>query len=239
MNRDDALRKIRACLARAKDSTFPEEAARALHQAQVLMARFEVEQPELLAAGVDEHWSRSRAVQRPPDYEVSLANLVARMFGCQLIFARKWQATGLAGGYSFVGAASTAEIAAYSYTVLSRQLAKARTDYAKTHLKRYRKNKVAAADEFCAAWVLAAGRNVAAAAITDDRRQAIDAYMELQHPTLGQLTTTSRSLANTDHAERHARNGWIAGHGAHVHAGLGQNQPSRPAQLTAAPAASH
>lgn len=221
MNREDALRKIRACLARAKDSTFPEEAARALHQAQVLMARFDVEQPELLAAGVDEHWSRSRAVKRPPDYEVSLANLVARMFGCRLMFARKWEGAGLAGGYSFVGAASTAEIAAYSYAVLSRQLIKARADYTKTHLKRYRKNKVAAADEFCTAWVLAAGRNAPAAAITHDRCMAIDAYMALQHPKLGQLTTTSRALANTDHAERHARNGWIAGHGAHVHSGIG------------------
>jgi hypothetical protein len=222
MNRNDALRKIRACLARAKGSTFPEEAARALAQAQALMARFDVEQPELLAAGVDEHWSRSRAAQRPPQYEVSLASLVARMFGCRLFFSRKRAGAGVAGGYSFVGAGSTAEIAAYSYAVLSRQLTKARAEYTATHLKRYRKNKVAAADEFCAGWVLAAGRNAPAAVLTDDRHKAIDAYMSLHHSSLGELTTTSRALANPERAEWHGMNGWIAGHGAHVHAGIGQ-----------------
>jgi hypothetical protein len=234
MNRDDALRKIRACLARAKDNTFPEEAARALAQAQTLMARFDVEQPELLAAGVDEHWSRSRAVQRPPEYEVALANLVARMFGCRLIFARKWIDAKLAGGYSFVGAGSTAEIAAYSYAVLSRQLAKARADYTASTLKRYRKNKVAAADEFCTGWVQAAGRHAPAAAFTDDRREAIEAYMSLQHPTLGQLTTTSRALANPETAARHGSNGWIAGHGAHVHTGLGRDHKPNTLQLVGA-----
>lgn len=227
MNRDDALRKIRACLARAEGSTFPEEAARAMAQAQALMARFEIEQPELLAAGVDAHWSRSRATKCPPQYEVTLANIVSRMFGCRLVFSPRYVGAALAGGYQFVGAASTAEVAAYSYAVLSRQLVTARTEYAKTHLKRYRKNRVAAADEFCAGWVNAVGRNVPAIAITDDRRQAIDAFMSLHFPQLGQLTTTSRALANSDHAERHSRNGWIAGHAAQVNLGLERNAEHR------------
>lgn len=221
MNRDDALRKIRACLARAEGSTFPEEAARAMAQAQTLMARFDIEQPELLAAGVDQHWSKGRAPKRPPQYEVSLANLVARMFGCKLIFDRRWIDGKLAGGYSFVGAGSSAEIAAYSYAVLSRQLTQARADYTATHLKRYRKNKVAAADEFCIGWVQAADRHAPATALTDDRRKAIDAFMSLNYPSLGELTTTTRALANPERAARHGANGWIAGHGAHVHAGLG------------------
>lgn len=222
MNRDDALRKIRACLARAEGSTFAEEAARAMAQARALMARFDIEQPELLATGVDEHWARSRAAQRPPQYEVALANLVARMFGCRLIFARRRTGIDVAGGYSFVGVSSTAEIAAYSYTVLSRQLMKARNDYAQTHLKRYRKNKIAAADEFCTGWVLAAGRHVPTPAITDDRRQAIDAYTSLHYPSLSTLAPTTRALANPERAERHSMNGWAAGHGAVVHAGLGR-----------------
>ncbi len=220
MNRDDALRKIRACLARAEGSTFPEESARAMAQAQALMARFDIEQPELLAAGVDAHWSRSRAAKCPPQYEVTLANIVSRMFGCRLVFSPRYVGATLAGGYQFIGAASTAEIAAYSYTVLSRQLVEARTEYTRTHLKRYRKNKVAAADEFCAGWVQAVGRNVPAMALSDQRADAINAYMSLHFPDLGQLTTTTRALANTDQAARHGRAGWVAGHGARVHAGV-------------------
>lgn len=224
MTRDDALRKIRACLARAEGSTFPEEAARAMAQAQALMARFDIEQPELLAAGVDAHWSRSRAAKCPPQYEVMLANVVSRMFSCRLVFSPKYVGATMAGGYQFIGAASTAEIAAYSYSVLNRQLLGARAEYTRTHLKRYRKNQVAAADEFCMGWVNAVGRNAPAAAITDGRREAIDAYMSLHFPQLGQLATTSRALTNSDHAARHARNGWIAGHGARVSAGLSHNE---------------
>jgi len=222
MTRDDALRKIRACLSRAKHSTFPEEAARAMAQAQALMARFDVDNPELLASSVAEQWAKGRAAKRPPEYEVQLANIVARMFSCKLIFSSQYQRGTLVGGYTFIAPGSAAEVAAYTYSVLSAQLVRARAEYTKTHLARYRKNKVAAADEFCAGWVQAVGRNVHFPAIDVDRQAAVNAFVALRHPELGALTTTRRELANSAQSERHATNGWLQGSKAQVHAGIGK-----------------
>lgn len=229
MDKETALRKIQKCLALSKSSE-PHEAAQAMKQAQALMRQFDVDHPELLAVGIAQEWAKSRATNTPPAYEVLLANVVGKAFGCTLIFTRQWASSKIAGGYTFVGAGPAAQVTAYTFTVLARKLTAARALYTKTALTRYRKNKVAAADEFCAGWVSAMARNVVAAEVDGERRESISAYMGIHFPNTTSGKVTNRELADTGRADRHHLNGWVEGRKERVHAGIAP--ADRQAQLT-------
>lgn len=220
MDRQTALRKIEKCLALSKSSE-PHEAARALQHAQALMRQFKIEHPELLAVGVDENWAKSRATKTPPRYEASLALVVAGGFGCELLFERRLTGDARQGGYLFIGTGPAAEVAAYTFAVLARKLLQARASYTKDKLKRYRRNKVAAADAFCEGWVIAVAQYVGEAVVDGEQRIAIEAYMTLQHPNVGTAKLLGRELADQTKADQHERNGWHEGRKAKVHAGVG------------------
>lgn len=85
MDRETALRKIQKCLNLSK-SPEPLEAARAMAQAQKLMEQFNVDHPELLAVGVLEAESPSRATKSPPAYETQLAHVIASSLGCNMLY---------------------------------------------------------------------------------------------------------------------------------------------------------
>jgi hypothetical protein len=157
MDRVTALRKIQKCLSLSKSSE-PHEAARALEQAQKLMEQFNVDHPEILAAGVAEGTAKSRATKSPPAYEMMLANAVCDSFGCKLVFMGGAAAYRIDGMYRFIGVGAAGEVAGYTFSVLARKLTAARAEYTAAKLARYRKNKVAAADEFCVGWVRAVAR---------------------------------------------------------------------------------
>ncbi|MCE3602734.1 DUF2786 domain-containing protein [Massilia sp. P8910] len=219
MDKNTALRKIQKCLALSKSSE-PHEAAQAMKQAQALMRQFDIDHPELLAVGIEQQWSKSRATSTPPAYEVLLADVIAKGFGCDMVFVGKWASTKIAGGYTFLGAGAAAEVAAYTFTILARRLTAARTLYTKTALTRYRKNKVAAADEFCIGWVCAMRKNVTAVDVSADRHEAISAYKGIHFPDLAPGRQTTRALANSAQADQHHLNGWLEGKKARVHAGI-------------------
>jgi hypothetical protein len=67
------------------------------------------------------------------------------------------------------------------FAVLRRQINKARKDYISTALKRHRKNKTAAADEFCMGWVMAAQRQITSTARTPEQDEAIAAYKRIHY----------------------------------------------------------
>jgi hypothetical protein len=219
MDRKDALRKIRACLARAEGSSFPEEVARALSQARALMVRFNVDQPELLAAGVAEKDVRSQAKRRPAGYECALASMVAESFGCDTLFKTRPRADNrdIEGLWVFVGAGAGADVAAYTFTVLRRQLAKGRAEYSATKLKRYRKNKLAAADAFCDGWVLAVYRLLNAGPPPAHDMTAVQAYMLTHHAQLGVLKPSERDLPERHSPNLHRHHGYRRGSDARVH----------------------
>lgn len=222
MDKESALRKIQKCLALSKSSE-PHEAANAMRQAQALMRQFDIDHPELLAAGVSSDWTKSRATRRPPTYEVHLAHVVAEAFGCDLIWSGRWVSRTYAGGYLFIGGGASAQVAAYSFAVLGRKLIAARSEYTTVHLKRYRRNKIAAADAFCDGWVLGVQQAVLPNPPDADQRAAIDAFRLINHPDIAEkpLATTSRALADTRRADDHADSGWREGKKAQLHAGVG------------------
>lgn len=160
-----------------------------------------------------------------------LANVVADQFECRLVFTSRYVGITLCGGYSFIGTGASAEIAAYSFSVLSTQLKKARSEYTVTHLKRYRKNKVAAADEFCRGWVYAIRAGNMASAPPPEKTIAISAFVEQRYGKLNQLATSKRELAHEGRSAEHSGNGYAEGRKAKVNTGLQQNQAAF--QLTA------
>jgi hypothetical protein len=226
MDKETAMKKIRKCLALARSSE-PHEAAAAMRQAQKLMEQCGIDHPELLAAGVSEDWAKSAACNTPSRYEVTLASLVSSAFTCELIFSRKLNSnhTRFSGGYSFVGISPMPEVATYTFTVLRRALLKARAEYVQVALKRYRKNKIAAADLFCEGWVAQVGRQIGAVEATEEQALAIDAYMRVNHAKLGTLKPRSRAVAKHVDPYSHRAQGVIAGRGVTVNAGIGGAQP--------------
>lgn len=220
MDRETALRKIQKCLNLSK-SPEPLEAARAMAQAQKLMEQFNVEHPELLAVGVLEAESPSRATKTPPSYEVQLAHVVAESFGCNTLFASGAKWAGASGMYRFIGVGTAAEVAGYTFDVLARKLRSARAEYTQAKLSRYTKNKVAAADEFCRGWVRAIALSVPDAPVNESSEASRIAYMSRQYPELESLSARRRELSNAQRALDHRVNGFIEGKKAHVNTGIG------------------
>ena len=221
MDKVTAISKIRKCMALARSSQ-PHEAAAALRQAQKLMERFGIENPEVLAAGVGEHWARSCATKVAPRYEVVLASAVARSFGCDFLFVQRANpaATRIDGGYAFIGVSPAADVAAYVFGVLVRQLRPARIMYMRTALKRHSKTKTAAADAFCLGWVYAVRDLIAAVVPSPEQTEAIEAYKRAHYAVTTQFKPRDRTTPDA-RTLRHAIHGIVAGQDAQLHLGVG------------------
>lgn len=200
-------------------SNEPHEAAAAVRQAQKLMESFGISHPELLAAGVSESWVKSGATRTPPRYEVVLASMVTGAFACDMIFTRQAnkKCTRIDGGYCFIGVEPSSEIAAYTFQVLSRQLRKARAGYIKTALKRHRKNKTAAADQFCEGWVVAVRDLISNVVPFADQVKAIEAYKKVHYAVTSTVEVRSRELAHPRQNTGHFHGGFVAGQSAQLH----------------------
>lgn len=226
-NRDDILDKIRKCMALAQSGS-EHEAAAALRQAQKLMEMYQVSQAEMLAAGVRESKTKSGAVARPASWESDLAAHIAAAFGCKLIFSSSSWGWGEAQ-WVFIGLPPANEIAAYSLEVLLRQALKARREFIDSALKRTKKrgNKTRRADLFSAGWVHTACAQVGALTPPEGAAEAIQAHLQLKHPSLGQLATTDRNAGrNWSERDQDAyHTGRSAGRGAQLHQGVGANKP--------------
>lgn len=221
MDKQTAIDKIRKCLALGKSSE-PHEAAAALRQAQKLMEQFGIDQPELMAAGVSEGWAKSGATKTPTRYEVMLASTIASAFSCGLVFCRRLTktASGIEGGYAFIGAEPAPDVATYTYTVLRRYLIKARSAYIKTALKRYSKNRTAAADMFCEGWIVAVRGLIVAVAPTAEQSRAIDAYMRINHAKTSVLTPREVTHGKNVSTHDHKYSGYVAGKSVSLNKGV-------------------
>lgn len=225
MDKETALKKIRKCMELSKSSE-PYEAAAALRQAQKLIEKFGIDHPEFLASGVSENWGQSTATKTPAVYETKLALMVAEAFGCELLFSKAFDAKKMkvVGGYKFIGIPPAPEISAYTFTVLRRKLTKARAEYIATSLKRYRKNKTAAADTFCLGWVLAVKNAIASCSPNPKTAEAIKAYTEINYKEIPTLKPRHRELENERASKSHLHNGWIDGKNVTINQGVNGQQ---------------
>jgi len=151
MSREEAILKIKKCLALSKSSN-ENEAATALRMAQSLMKEFQVD-PDLL--DIIEASCESKATKTPQAWEASLVMTIARAMQCKPIFSTGSSSWGIKASWTFIGVDPAPEVASYTFDVLYRQVIRSRKNFIETTLKRVtvKKNKVARADLFCEGWV--------------------------------------------------------------------------------------
>ncbi|MFT0531636.1 DUF2786 domain-containing protein [Castellaniella hirudinis] len=222
MDKDDVIRKIKACLDMAR-SGEANEAANAMRQAQALMLKYGIDHPDILAASVSEIPVKASANERPALYESQLAVLIGRASGCQVVFSTGgWNP----GQWLYIGCSPSVEVASYSMDVLMRQLRKSRREYMDTELRRFKKkNKTIRADAYCNAWVQKVSRLLTNYEQTEEQEQAVAAYMLKKHPNLGDLRSTDRRSKKID-TSRDQMRGYQDGDSAVLRGGVGvRNAP--------------
>lgn len=227
MSNQKAIERIKKLMRLASKSTSKGEAANALSQAQKLMAKhgLQTDSPEL--AGVNEVKASSKTQsQSIPTHISALIRLICSAFGCHAIRTLNDERTKLC--ITFVGHAERPTIAQYAYEVLERQLLKARKEYLGTLNKRIKQStKVARADVFCVAWVMAVDEKVQKMAMSDDEIYQITTYRDNRWNDTSAPKTRQVSLKNTRGGDTAAM---MAGHAAGSEAQLNHGVDGRESE---------
>lgn len=209
VSRKALIDKIRKCFALSRSSN-EHEAAAALAKAQALMAGHKL---GLCDIEFDEATARGNGCAiKPPQWETALTGAVRLTIPCTVILDN--------GEWRFIGRAPSAELAAYAFTVLHRQLKTARAEYIRTKLKRVRPGrKSARADLFCEGWVTTILRKLRQLAppMPEADRQ-LDEYMAARF-NIVKLQSREAKVRGSDGADYW--NGAAAGRDADLHRPMG------------------
>lgn len=224
MTRDDALKKIKKCLAMSR-SANEDEAAIALRQAQKLMEQFKLEDTDISLMDVGEAKARASSTAANA-WELRLVRLIADAFGCEQ-FAEITGDYNSAGNYTrkrfwvFVGIGAAHTIAAYACDVLVRQCARQRL----AHIAKQPRNcktitKTVRGDLFATGWVAGVEDKVQAFAQPPGDKQLLLAYIEREH---GELETSEvrNTLKGSKVDFGHFAAGFHAGESAQLQRGIG------------------
>lgn len=122
MDKQKIITKIQKCL-RLAESGNPNEAAAALRQAQGMMRKYSISEAEIQSLQIEESSASSGGYYNPPYWALALSQLVAEAFDCQVFLARRETSH---PQFRYIGLQHAASVAAYSFTVLYRQLRQAR-----------------------------------------------------------------------------------------------------------------
>ncbi|WP_336958725.1 DUF2786 domain-containing protein [Sphingobium aquiterrae] len=218
-DRKAILNKIRKCLALAK-SANEHEAAAALAKAQALMREYGIDQGDV---AFDKATARGNGAHRPPNWEGILLDAVTRAIPCEVILH--------SGKFLFIGRAPSAELAAYAFAVLHRQLKRARTEYTRTRLKRVRPGrKTARADLFCEGWASTVRRKISALNPHEHHDQALQDYVTGRFRTVP-VETRDAGRVDSRTAGNDYFSGVASGRGAELNKPMGA-AASRPVLTT-------
>lgn len=198
MTRDQAIAKIKKCLALAK-SQNPHEAAAAMRQAQKLMAEHNLDEQETSLADIAE--STVAAVSQANNlWENTLAGIVANAFACRIYGKAFWSVIGMGRPtkkrtWVFVGVGASAEVASYAYEVLSRQCAKARLEHVRKQPKTCKPiTKTARGDSFALGWAFGVREMLDKFANSERNQKLLDSYMAKAHANLKTVESKDRSV---------------------------------------------
>lgn len=223
MTRDQALAKIKKCLALAASSN-PHEAATAMRQAQKLMAEYNISSSDPTLAGVRHETAKARTATFPA-WEASLARMIADSFGCDIMLNREQKLSGYSvrteATVSFIGMDSSPTIASYAWDVLSRQCAKGRAVHIANQNKRIKSStKTARGDAYALGWVNGVREKLTAFAQPAETLQLIESYMAQQWPDSQTHKPIDRSQQR--HVNQRDRLlGLLAGSNAQLDRGIG------------------
>lgn len=174
MDKQKIIDKIHKCL-RLSESGNPNEAASALRQAQALMRKFGIHEKDVLTATVNEVSAGSGGYYNPPYWSIALSELVAQAFDCRAYISRKEEERPF---FRFIGVDYSASVAAFTFTVLFRQLHRARRVYMKELAIDDRQERFRQGNVFAQAWLFRIARTVAEFAANPASQIAIDAYVK-------------------------------------------------------------
>lgn len=178
------LKKIRKCLALA-GSANEHEAAAALAKARAIMAEHGIGVAMLALADIEEHSVRGQGAMRPPKWESILVISVERALHVTSFID-------VDNDRRFIGRGPAAEIAAYAFSVLFRQLKAARKAYVSTALRRCKPGrKRQRADVYCEAWAMAVYVKIAKLMSEPPVDEGIGEYLAIQYP--GLVSVNARS----------------------------------------------
>ena len=182
-NKEKYLQRIKKLLAMARNNSSAEEAALAMSRAQKLMSEHKLNEHDVDVMNINEAATQkaSSHAEKMPEYMAFLAEMVARVFGVKFYTSHgsdHWNKPAKRTIH-YYGPDERPQIAAYSFEVLGKQLAKARREYISTMRKNIKPaTKIARADTFCSAWVNGAYAVVSDFVVTEAETTLIEAYRE-------------------------------------------------------------
>jgi hypothetical protein len=197
LNRTAALQKIKKCLALAASSN-PHEAAAAMRQAQKLMAQFQISEIDVSLADVSETTVKAKNLKLV-DWELFLAQTVAKAFDCRVYGSLSSSYNANARllrerRYIFAGVGPASEVAAYAFSVLSRQCAKDRKSHMAAQPKNCKKATVTArGDAYAKGWVWGVRDALVVFAGSNDNQDAIDRYLDSKYGDIEVAESTNRA----------------------------------------------
>ncbi|CAM7520376.1 DUF2786 domain-containing protein [Citrobacter freundii] len=220
-NKEKYLQRIKKLLAMARNNSSSEEAALAMSRAQKLMSEHKLNEHDVDFMDINEASTQKAPshAEKMPEYMAILAEMVARVFGVKFYTSHGTEQWGKPAKRTihYYGPDERPQIAAYSFEVLGKQLAKARREYIATMRKNIKPaTKVARADTFCSAWVNGAYAVVSDFVVSDVEITLIEAYRERKF-SQGMKTLEPRKpgkARGTDDAEIQ---GYSAGRNAQLH----------------------
>ncbi|WP_232298170.1 DUF2786 domain-containing protein [Erwinia typographi] len=223
MDKDKYLAKIKKLMRLARGTSNPAEAASAMAKVQAFMREYGLSEADVDLSEVKECSSAgapSDAV-KVPGWVADLSTLVCRAFGVNCYFTQVWRSHAFKRVVKFYGPGERAEIAAYAFDVLGRQLRQARKEYQHKYCKRCKRaTAVARADQFCEGWVSGAYYAVHKFEISPQEQSLMERYhLHLrQERGMGDMDTRKAKACRGDNDASWA--GYEQGKNARLHHGV-------------------
>lgn len=195
MDKQKIINKICKCL-RLSESCNPNEAAAALRQAQGLMRKYDIREEEVQTLQVNEASAASGGYFQPPYWAIALSELVAQAFNCKAYIVRSDDQYPI---FRFIGVSCSAQVSAYTFTVLYRQLRRARRDYMKNLQISERQELTRQGNVFAQAWLFRIAKTVAEFIQDPATHAAIDEYVETQYGATVECTRDPASPESKDY----------------------------------------
>lgn len=183
MELNDAIRRIQKCLALSKSANAGEAAA-AMRQAQKLMEMFNVSPEHVGMLVIETHEAKSIACTKPPQWEVWLAAVIGKAFGCAPVHQRGWfdstrNRDGAKGKYIFIGPKAQAMTAAWTMGLLRNTVVKGRAEHVAGRVDLCSlKERMESGNTWAEAFVTGVSAKVEKFAQPDDTQEAISRRRE-------------------------------------------------------------
>lgn len=191
MNKQKIIDKIHKCL-RLAESGNPNEAASALRQAQAMMRKYNISEEDVQSRDIREASAHSGGYYNPPYWAVALSELIAQAFECRAYISRREEQRPL---FRFMGVDYSAGIAAYTFTVLFRQLRRSRRQYINELVIEDKAERLRQGNVFAQAWLFRIAKTVAEFAAHSANEEAIEAYVKEHY---GEPVDFERDPADTE-----------------------------------------